>query len=67
MKFCSMPFLSIDFNIGKVFLNKVATAIAIITHNKNNHLYLTDLKQCGFNIKFLSTCLVLKEIQGFFP
>lgn len=34
MKFGYMPFLSIDFNIGKVSFNIAATAIAFITHHK---------------------------------
>lgn len=42
MKFCHIPFLSIDFNTGKVFFNIVAAAIAIITHNKNDHLPVSN-------------------------
>lgn len=38
MKFCHIPFLFIDFNKEKVFSNIVATAIAIITHSKHDHL-----------------------------
>lgn len=67
MKFCHIPFLSTDYNIGKGFFYLVETAIAIITHNKNNNLPVSHcFKQCGFDIKFLSTCLFLKEVQGFF-
>lgn len=38
MKFCHIPFLSIDFNTRKVFFNIVAAAIAITTYNKKDHL-----------------------------